>query len=153
MNDVLQIVCPHDDAINRLPKRRLDENPKCGKCHKPLFTGEPVDLTAARFDKHLGRNSISLLVDFWAPWCGPCTMMAPAYKEAARQLEPQVRAAKVDTEREQALAARFSIRSIPTLILFSGGREIARQSGAMTSAASIVAWVRMQATRERDAAA
>jgi len=142
MSDVLQIVCPHDDAINRVPSTRLGEGPKCGQCKRPLFTGEPIDLTTARFDRHLTKNGIPLVVDFWAPWCGPCKMMAPAYKEAAKLLEPHFRLAKVDTDAEQALGARYHIRSIPTLVVFSGGREIARQPGAMTSGAGIAAWVR-----------
>jgi thioredoxin 2 len=143
MNEPVHIVCPRDDAVIRVPANRLGDGPKCGKCHRPLFNGEPTELTAARFDIHAARSSIPLLVDFWAPWCGPCLSMAPAYQEAAHKLEPHVRLAKVDTESEPALAQRFGIRSIPTLILFSGGREVARQSGAVP-AATIVAWVRSQ---------
>ena len=141
MSESLHIVCPHCDAVNRLPASRLSEGPNCGKCHRPLFTGHPVELTEARFAKHGSRSDIPLLVDFWAPWCGPCKIMAPQFQQAARQLEPQLRLAKVNTEREQALASRFGIRSIPTLVLFSGGREIARQPGAM-GAADIIGWVR-----------
>ncbi|MBS0543643.1 MAG: thioredoxin, partial [Proteobacteria bacterium] len=108
---------------------------------QPLFSARPADLSAASFDRHIGRNDIPVLVDFWAPWCGPCRMMAPAFVQAAGMLEPHFRLAKVDTEAEQALGARYGIRSIPTLALFRGGREIARQAGAM-GAADIVRWAR-----------
>ncbi|EGV33054.1 thioredoxin [Thiorhodococcus drewsii AZ1] len=139
MSDTLHIVCPACDAVNRIPVARLGEGPKCGKCHAPLFAGHPTELTAARFQQHIDRSDIPVLVDFWAPWCAPCRMMAPAFQQAAAQLEPRVRLTKVDTESEQALGARYGIRSIPTLALFKNGREIARQPGAM-GAADIVRW-------------
>ena len=143
MSDSLHLVCPHCQAVNRIPAARLGEGPKCGKCRRHLFAGEPVELDAAAFEKHASRSGIPLLVDFWAPWCGPCKMMAPEFAQAARQLEPRVRLAKVNTEVEQDLAARFGIRSIPTLALFAHGRELARQPGAMGTN-DIVRWVGQQ---------
>jgi thioredoxin 2 len=139
MSDTLHIVCPHCQSINRVPAAKLDEQPNCGRCKQPLFTGAPIELTTATFTRHVERSDIPLLVDFWAPWCGPCRMMAPQFEQAARLLEPKMRLAKVNTEAEPALANRFGIRSIPTLALFRGGREIARQAGAM-GAQDIVRW-------------
>jgi len=132
MNDSLHIVCPHCDAVSRIPAVRLNEMPKCGKCYQPLFTGHPVDLTAANIQRHVSRNDISVLVDFWASWSPPYKMMAPQFEQAAAQLEPWTRLVKVNTETEPMLGAQYCIRSIPTLALFQvdkGHRTPARHHG------------------------
>jgi len=143
MTDSLHIVCPGCLAKNRIPKPRLNDQPKCGKCKQSLFQGQPVELNTSSFSAHLSNSDIPLVVDFWAPWCGPCKAMAPAFAQAASQLEPNVRLAKVNTEQEQMLAGQYNIRSIPTLIMFKKGKEIARQAGAMDTS-GIVQWTKAQ---------
>ena len=143
MSELLHIVCPHCHTTNRVRADQLGSAPTCGQCKQALFAGQPVALDdEAAFDKHVARSQIPVLVDFWAPWCWPCRMMAPAYEQAAVLLEPHMQLAKVNTEAVSALGTRYNIRSIPTLALFVGGREVARQAGAMTNPAQIVQWVR-----------
>lgn len=141
MSDSLHILCPGCAAVNRVPAARIGQGARCGKCHSALFEGKPLELDQAGFEKHLARSDLPLLVDFWAPWCGPCRMMAPWFAQAASVLEPDMRLVKINTEENQMLAGRLGIRSIPTLALFRGGREVARTAGAM-DANSLVSWAR-----------
>lgn len=142
----MHLPCPHCGAMNRLPRERLQQAPACGRCHQALFTGTPVPLGEAEFERHVGRGELPVLVDFWAPWCGPCRMMAPAFEQAAQQLEPRAQLVKVNTDEAQGVGARLNIRSIPTLALFIGGREVARQAGAM-GAGEIVRWAQSHLNR------
>ncbi len=136
----MQLVCPHCHAINRVPEHKSPAAANCGKCHKPLFTGHAMPASQALFDRMLYKDETPLVVDFWAAWCGPCKMMAPAFEQAATQIGHRARLLKVDTEAEQGLAARYQIRSIPTLMVFSAGREKARISGALDQS-SLLSWI------------
>jgi thioredoxin 2 len=143
MSTSLHVVCPACAAVNRIPQERPATAAKCGKCGQRLFQGQPVELDAAGFERHLGQSGLPLLVDFWAAWCGPCQAMAPVFAAAARELEPRLRLAKLDTDAVPEVAARYGIRSIPTLILFKDGREAARVSGALP-AGQLRRWIERQ---------
>ena len=141
MSEGIHVVCGHCDSVVRVPGDRLDQSPQCPKCHNALLGGEPMTLRTASFDKHASRNDLPLVVDVWAPWCGPCRMMAPHYEEAARRAGTKARFAKVNSDDEPALSSRFGIRGIPTLIVFRKGEEVARQSGAMDYP-TLVRWIK-----------
>lgn len=134
-----QVVCGQCGRINRLPAERTPQGARCGSCHQPLFTGHPIEVDEEGFGRHVTHSHIPLLVDVWAPWCGPCRAMAPMFERAAQQLEPRIRLLKLNCDAAPALSSRLGISGIPTLLLMRGGREIARHAGAM-DARNIVAW-------------
>ena len=136
-----QIVCGHCGQINRVPAGRPAAAGRCGACHKPLFDGHPIEVDEQGFVRHLAHSDIPVLVDVWAPWCGPCRAMAPMFERAASELEPDVRLIKLNADTAPEISSRLSITGIPTLLLMRGGKEISRRSGAM-DARSIVAWTR-----------
>ena len=140
MSEPLLVACPSCSTTNRVAPERVRDGAVCGSCGKALFPPEPIELTGANFDRQVAKSGLPLVVDFWAPWCGPCRMMAPAYEAAAAELGPRVRLAKLNTEAEPEIAARFGIRGIPTLVAFRNGREVARQSGAL-ALPQLVQWV------------
>jgi thioredoxin 2 len=140
-----QVICPRCDGIVRVPSDRLHDAPKCPRCHDALFTGHPVALTGANFDRQVGQSGVPVVVDFWAPWCGPCRSMAPAFERVAAETEPRARFAKLNTDEAQDVAGRYGIRSIPTLMVFKDGREVGRQAGAM-DAASLRRWLAVTLT-------
>ena len=140
---MVQVVCAGCLTANRVPEERLGDRPNCGKCHAPLLDGRAVELHEASFDTMVGRTGLPVVVDFWAPWCAPCRAMAPAFEAAAAELASRVRFAKVNTDEAQSLAARYGIRGIPTLVLFRGGREVNRVSGALDKRA-LLQWVESQ---------
>lgn len=143
MADAVKLICETCGQANRVPVARLSEGPKCGSCGDPLVTGKVAELDAPTHDKATRGDEMPLIVDYWAPWCGPCRMMAPAFAAAAAELEPRVRLIKLNSDEHGELAARLGIRGIPALLLFRDGRELARLSGAMGTA-QIVAWVEGQ---------
>jgi thioredoxin 2 len=137
------VVCPHCESVNRVPADKPAREAKCGRCHKALFTGAPVAVSGRNFDRWIEKNSIPVVVDFWADWCGPCKMMAPVFARVAGELEPDIRFLKLDTEAAPEIAARYGVRSIPMLILFRNGAILGQRTGAI-DAGTLRAWLRQQ---------
>lgn len=140
MSDSLHVACPHCNTTNRVARARLEDGAVCGQCKRPLLEGRPLELDERNFDAQVKATDLPVVVDFWAGWCAPCRMMAPAFEQAAAELAPRIRLAKLDTEAAPAIASRFAIRSIPTLIAFRNGREVARMSGAV-GLAQLKQWI------------
>lgn len=139
----LTVACPHCHKLNRVPQERLGEQPACGSCKQALFAGSAIDVGVNNFDQHAIKADLPVVVDFWAPWCGPCKVMGPQFEQAAKTLEPRCRLVKVNTQVETTIGQKYQIRSIPTMVVLHRGQEIARKSGAMSSA-DIVRWVESQ---------
>jgi thioredoxin 2 len=140
------IACPHCAGLNRIPAEKRAAAPVCGKCKQPLFSGEPVEITSANFDNLVQKSELPIVLDFWASWCGPCLNFAPVFSQAARELEPNFRFGKINTEQQQQLAAQFQIRSIPTLMLFQQGTMIAQLAGALPNS-QFYQWLQQNAAK------
>jgi thioredoxin 2 len=136
----MHIVCPHCHATNRVPNDKLEHEINCGKCHRPVFDGHPANVSGSQLAAQIRNSDIPVVVDFWAAWCGPCRAMAPEFEKAAQMMEPHARFLKLDSDQEQSASMQYNIRTIPTLIVFKGGKEVARTSGAR-SATQLVQWV------------
>ncbi len=141
MKEEVEIVCPHCSAVNRVQGARLGDRPKCGKCKRQLFSARPIELHGADFDQAISRNEIPVVIEFYSPSCGYCQMMEPAYQQAAAQLEPRVRVAKVNTQAEPMIAGRFAVQATPTTIIFKNGREVGRRAGVM-DLSTLLGWVK-----------
>ncbi len=136
----INVVCPNCLKTNRLPKKDSYSKANCGNCKYSLLDNHPVEVDASQMAHFLNNSSLPIVVDFWAPWCGPCRMMAPAFEQAAENMPLKAQFLKVNTEQNQHLGAKYGIRSIPTMILFKDGKEIDRVSGAL-SAPQIMQWI------------